>query len=283
MHTSGLPALCVALVLPTIPLAPAAGEDPVPPAAYADLFWRLAGPLRGGWATAACGVPGEPHTFYFGSADGGVWKTTDAGRTWQPLFQNESVAAIGALVVAPSDPKILYAGTGQVTTRWDVTSGDGIYRSDDGGATWKHRGLRESEHIGRIWVDPRDPEIVLVAALGHLHGPHPERGVFRSSDGGASWTRVVFVDADTGAVDLAGDPSAPDVLFAATWQARRFPWQAYFTPMIGPGSGIWRSSDAGRTWTRLSGNGLPGSAMGRIGLAVAPGSRAQRVYATIAA
>lgn len=276
------PATSIAFALLTS-LSSAASDGSVPPTAYADLSWRLAGPLRGGWATAASGVPGEPHTFYFGAADGGVWKTTDAGRTWQPSFQNESVAAIGALVVAPSNPKILYAGTGQVTTRWDVTSGDGVYRSMDGGATWQHRGLQESEHIGRIWVDPRDPDLVLVAALGHLHGPNPERGVFRTSDGGSSWTRVLFVDADTGAVDLAADPTTPDVLFAATWQARRFPWQAYFTPMIGPGSGIWRSSDAGKTWTRLSGHGLPTSVMGRIGLAVAPGSRAQRVYATIAA
>jgi photosystem II stability/assembly factor-like uncharacterized protein len=263
--------------------APAAGDDTPPPASYAALSWRLVGPLRGGWATAACGVPGEPNTFFFGAADGGIWKTTDAGRTWQPRFQHESVASIGALALAPSDPRVLYAGTGQVTTRWDVVAGDGVYRTSDGGDTWEHRGLPESHHIGRIWVDPRDAGTLLVAALGHLHGPNAERGVYRSTDGGGTWTRVLHVDANTGAVDLAGDPAAPDVLFAATWQARRFPWQAYFTPMIGPGSGLWRSSDAGRTWTRVSGEGLPKSPMGRIGLAVAPKSAARRVYATIAA
>jgi len=273
--------LCnLSIVASTLVLPAAAGGD-VPESAYQDLAWRLVGPLRGGWATAACGVVGQPFTFYFGAADGGVWKTTDAGRTWVPSFQHEGVASIGALEVAPSDPSVLYAGTGQVTTRWDVTCGKGVFRSGDGGVTWEHRGLPESEHIGRLWVDPRDANTVLAAALGHLHGPNAERGVFRSTDGGKSWSRVLFVDQDTGAVDLAGDPAMPDVLFAATWQARRFPWQAYFTPIAGPGSGIQRSTDGGKTWTRLAGNGLPSGSLGRIGLAVAPGTRAQRIYATI--
>jgi photosystem II stability/assembly factor-like uncharacterized protein len=259
--------------------ASARGE--IPETAYQDLSWRFVGPLRGGWATAACGVPGDPLTFYFGSADGGVWKTSDAGRTWAPLFQQEGVASIGALEVAPSDPRVLYVGTGQITTRWDVTCGRGVFRSGDGGLTWERRGLTESEHIGRMWVDPRDANTVLVAALGHLYGKNAERGVFRSTDGGASWSKVLFVDEDTGAVDLAGDPTHPDVLFAATWQARQYPWQSYFTPIAGPGSGIHRSVDGGKTWTRLSGNGLPSGSLGRIGLAVAPGTSAQRVYATI--
>jgi photosystem II stability/assembly factor-like uncharacterized protein len=268
-------AFCAAFSVPGL------AADEIPESAYQDVHWRLVGPLRGGWATAATGVPGRPNTFYFGAADGGVWKSTDAGRTWTPSFQDESVASIGALVVAPSDPDVLYAGTGQVSTRWDIPVGDGVYRSSDGGESWESCGLVESEHIGRLWVDPRDAQVVLAAALGHLYGPNTERGVFRSEDGGRTWSRVLFVDDDTGAVDLAGDPSAPDVLFAATWQARRWPWQAYFTPITGPGSGIHRSSDGGRTWTRLVGNGLPDVDVGRIGLAVAPGSGGARVYATI--
>jgi photosystem II stability/assembly factor-like uncharacterized protein len=253
----------------------------VPPEAYQALRWRLVGPFRGGWATAASGVPGQPETFYIGTADGGVWKTTDAGRTWNPLFDREAAASIGALAVAPSDPEVLYVGTGQVTTRWDIVSGNGVYRSRDGGRTWEPRGLAGSRHIGRLWVDPRNADVVLVAAQGHFFGPNAERGVFRTTDGGRSWDKVLFVDEDTGAVDLAADPAAPDTVFAASWQVRHYPWQAYFTPSIGPGSGIWKSTDGGKTWARLSGHGLPNGPLGRIGLAVAPGSRGARVYATI--
>ncbi len=165
----------------------AAAAAPVPPDTYSDLRWRLVGPLRGGWGTAASGVPGQPETFYFGAADGGVWKTTDAGRTWNPLFDHEKAASVGALVVAPSDPAVLYVGTGQVTTRWDIASGNGVYRSGDGGKTWEHRGLADSRHIGRLWVDPRNADVVLAAAQGHFFGPNAERGVFRSTDGGKNW------------------------------------------------------------------------------------------------
>jgi len=272
---------CLAL---TLLLAVAAvSVAAVPPESFSALRWRLAGPLRAGWGTCAAGVPGQPETFYFGAADGGVWKTTDAGRTWSPLFEHESVAAIGALAVAPSDPAVLYVGTGQVTSRWDITSGNGVYRSGDGGRTWEHRGLADSRHIGRLWIDPRNADVVLVAAQGHFFGPNAERGVFRTADGGKTWDKVLFVDENTGAVDLAADPAAPDVVFAATWQVRHYPWQAYFTPGIGSGSGIFKSTDGGKTWTRLSGHGLPSGALGRIGLAVAPGSRGARVYATIEA
>jgi photosystem II stability/assembly factor-like uncharacterized protein len=258
-----------------------AAAGAVPPEAYAALRWRLVGPLRAGWGTSATGVPGQPETFYFGAADGGVWKTTDAGRTWSSLFDHESTGAIGALALAPSDPAVLYVGTGQVTTRWDVTSGTGVYRSGDGGKTWEQRGLADSRHIGRIWVDPRNADTVLVAALGHLFGSNAERGVFRTTDGGKTWQKVLFVDEKTGATDLAADPSTPDILYASTWQSRGFPWLSYFTPDLGPGSGIFKSTDGGRTWTRLTGHGLPAGPLGRIGLAVAPGSRGARVYATI--
>lgn len=261
--------------------ATAAAAPAVPPEAYSDLHWRLVGPLRAGWGTCASGVPGQPETFYFGAADGGVWKTTDAGRTWNPLFEHEATGAIGALAVAPSDPAVLWVGTGQVTTRWDITDGNGVYRSGDGGRTWEHRGLADSRHIGRIWVDPRNADVVLVAALGHYFAPNAERGVFRTTDGGKSWQKVLFVDDRTGATDLAVDPAAPDTVFAALWQVRGYPWQSYFIPNVGPGSGIFKSTDGGKTWARLSGHGLPEAPVGRIGLAVAPGSRGARVYATI--
>ena len=258
-----------------------AAAAPVPPESYSALRWRLVGPLRGGWGTCASGVPGQPETFYFGAADGGVWKTTDAGRTWNPLFEHEAAASIGALAVAPSDPSVLYVGTGQVTSRWDIAAGNGVYRSADGGKTWEARGLAASRHIGRLWIDPRNADVVLVAAQGHFFGPNKERGLFRSTDGGRSWDNVLFVDETTGATDLAADPGAPDTLYASTWQVRYYPWLSYFTPNVGPGSGIFKSTDGGKTWARLTGPGLPAGPLGRISLAVAPGSRGARVYATI--
>ncbi len=270
--------LCAAAALGAGPATSA-----VPQSAYRDLSWRLVGPFRAGWSTCAEGVPGTPGLFYFGGADGGVWKTTDNGRTWESLFDDQGTASVGALAVAPSDPSVLYVGTGQVAPRWDIASGDGLYRSGDGGATWQRMGLADSRHIGRILVDPRDPDTLLVAALGHVFGPNEQRGVFRSTDGGATWQKVLYRDADTGAVDLASDPAVPDTVYAALWQLRRYPWQAYFTPADGPGSGIYKSADGGATWAPVGGDGLPASPLGRIGLAVAPGSGGRRVYATITA
>ena len=158
------------------------------------LSWRLVGPFRGGWATVAAGVPAEPDTFYFGAAGGGVWKTVDAGRTFAPIFDAQPAAVIGALAVAPSDARVVYVGTGQPETRYDIAAGNGVYRSGDGGATWRHVGLDGTRHIGDILVDPRDPEVVLVAALGHIFGPNPERGVFRTTDGGKTWRRTLVID-----------------------------------------------------------------------------------------
>ncbi len=253
----------------------------VPPSSYQDLHWRFVGPFRAGWATVASGVPGRPNTFYFGAAGGGVWKTTDAGRTWQGLMQHETASAVGALAVAPSNPDILYVGTGQVAARYDAAAGDGVYRSSDAGKTWTNVGLGATHHIGRILVDPHDPDRVLVAALGHMFGPNPERGVYLTNDGGAHWQQVLHVDDATGAVDLAWDPANPTVVYAAMWQMRMHPWLDYFMPQSGPGSGIYKSADGGIHWDRLAG-GLPSANLGRIGLAVAPGSRGSVVYASIA-
>ena len=192
----------------------------VSPSDYGDLRWRLLGPFRGGWATAVAGLPGEPASFLFGAADGGVWKTTDAGVTWRPLFERDRASSIGALAIAPSDPRVIWIGTGQVHQRWDVVSGEGLFRSTDGGVTWNPAGLRDSRHIGKIWVDPNNADVAVVAALGHLFGPGGDRGLFRTEDGGKSWQQVLYRDADTGAVEIAGDPANPQRLYAATWQVR---------------------------------------------------------------
>jgi photosystem II stability/assembly factor-like uncharacterized protein len=253
----------------------------IPETAYQDLRYRLLGPFRGGWATVAAGIPGEPATFYFGSADGGVWRTTDAGTTWSPLFERGGSASIGALAIAASDPKTLWIGTGQVHQRWDIVGGDGVYRSTDGGESWTHVGLADTRHIGAIWVDPRNADVAIVAALGHVFGPSQERGLFRTEDGGRTWAHVLSRGPDTGAVDLAADPDTPDVVYASLWQVRRYPWLDYFQPAVGTGSGIWRSLDAGRTWSPVGSSGLPTGPLGRIELAVAPGSGARRVWAAI--
>lgn len=266
-------------VLSCAPVARAA----VPESFYADLHWRLVGPLRGGWATVAAGIPGDPTTFYFGGADGGVWKTTDAGVTWMPLFDRGGSASIGALAVAPSDPQTIWVGTGQVHQRWDIAAGDGVYRSTDGGATWTSAGLTETRHIGNVWVDPRDAKVAIVAALGHVFGPNPERGLFRTEDGGRTWAHVLDRGPDVGAVDLAGDTAVPEVLYASLWQVRRHPWLDYFQPPVGPGSGIAKSTDGGRTWAAVGASGLPKGPLGRIGLGVSPGTGGRRVWAAIQA
>jgi len=191
---------------------------------FDGLRWRMIGPFRGGRAITATGVPGDPTTFYFGAVGGGIWKTTDGGLMWTPIFDDQHVASIGAIAVAPSDPNVVYAGTGEADIRSSLSSGDGIYKSTDAGKTWRNMGLRDSKQIGRILVHPKNPDIVYVAVLGHAYGPNPERGVFRSTDGGQSWQRVLDKGPDIGATDLAFEPENPRVIYATTWQARRSPW-----------------------------------------------------------
>jgi photosystem II stability/assembly factor-like uncharacterized protein len=260
-------------------LLPAASSA-VPADVGNGLSWRLVGPFRGGWSTAVAGIPDQPNVYYSGTAGGGVWKTTDAGNTWTPIF-DDGPASIGAISVAPSDSRTIYVGTGQITTRYDVAAGEGMFRSDDGGATWRAIGLARTRHIAAIAVDPRDANTLLVAALGHFFGPNPDRGVFRSEDGGATWTRTLHVSERTGAVDLAADPQNPDHLYAAVWQVRYRPWLSYFTPNVGAGSGLYESMDGGRRWARLLGRGWPQGPLGRIGVAATRTAQGTRVYAVV--
>jgi photosystem II stability/assembly factor-like uncharacterized protein len=246
---------------------------------YGDLHWRLLGPFRGGRVLTVAGVPGQPRHFYFGAVNGGVWETLDAGRTWQPIFDAQPVGSIGALAVAPSDPNVVYVGTGEADMRSDIAQGDGMYRSDDAGRHWTKIGLADSQQIGRVIVDPRDAKTVFVAALGHPYGPNAERGVFRSRDGGAHWTRVLGKGEDTGAIDLSFEPGNPQVVYASLWQARRTPWNVY-PPASGPGSGLYKSTDGGDSWTQVRGNGFPDSHVGRIGIAISD-SAPSRVYAIV--
>ena len=261
-------------------IPPAARAQGIDPSLYAGLRWRCIGPFRGGRALAAAGVPGEPETFYFGAVGGGVWKTTDAGRVWKPIFDAAPIASVGALAVAPSNPNVIYVGTGEADMRSDISFGDGLYKSTDAGKTWRHIGLRDTRHIGRILVDPHNPDIVLVAALGRAYGPNPERGIFRTTDGGQTWQKVLYKDENTGAIDLAFDPDNAHTVFATLWRTRRPPWSTY-APLGGPGSGLYKSTDVGATWTEISGHGLPAGNLGRIGVSVAAGTHGERVYAVI--
>ncbi len=268
----------------SVSLAVTPSPSPMPAGAideklFKAMQWRQIGPFRGGRALAIEGVPGEPDTYYFGAVAGGVWKTTDGGANWTPLFDKEPISSIGAIAVAPSDHNVIYAGTGEAAIRGNTTYGTGVFKSIDGGKTWQNVGLKDTRQIGALIVDPRNADVVLVAALGHAFGPNQERGIFRTADGGKTWTKVLSKDENTGGIDLVFDPHNPNIIFASLWQARRQPW---FFSSGGPGSGLYRSEDNGVTWKHLEGNGLPDGILGKIGIAVS-GADSNRVYAIIEA
>jgi photosystem II stability/assembly factor-like uncharacterized protein len=257
------------------------------PPTFSELFdgmkFRCIGPYRGGRSTAVAGVRHDPLTYYFGGTGGGVWKTTDGGSNWEAVSDKDfKTGSVGAIAVSESDPNVLYVGTGEAPIRGNVSHGDGVYKSTDGGKTWKNVGLATTRHIARIRIHPSNPDLVYVAAQGHAFGSNPDRGIYRSSDGGRSWTKVLFVDEKTGASDLAMDPANPRILYAGFWQVVRRPWELVSG---GPGSSLWRSTDGGDTWTRLvreTHEGLPEGPWGKVGVA-ASGARPGRVYAFIEA
>lgn len=263
-------------VLMTVALGAMAWAQTLAPSAYSHLRWRYIGP-PGNRTDAVAGVAGNTNVWYVGAASGGVFKTTDGGTTWKPMFDAEPVQSIGALAVARSNPNVVWAGTGESFIRSDISIGDGIYKSTNGGATWQHMGLDATGRIGRIVINPRNPGVVLACAQGNDYGPQPERGVYRTTDGGKTWTKTLFVDNNTGCSDIAMDMSNPQIVYASTWQISLHTWGR---TSGGPGSGIFKSLDGGATWTRLRGHGLPHSPLGKIGLAVAP-SDPSRVYALI--
>jgi len=256
----------------------AASARPLAAAPFAGLHWRDIGPFRGGRTVAVAGVPQRPGTFYMAPNNGGVWKTNDYARTWQPIFDGQDTGSIGALAVAPSDPNVIYVGSGEGLRRPDLSTGDGVYKSTDAGATWTHLGLRDGQQIQSIAVDPRDPNRLYVAVVGHPFGPNEERGLYRSTDGGATFSRVLGGGPDVGAVEVQIDPNHPDTLYAALWASRNGPWNLVQVYELYEAGGLFKSTDGGTTWTKLT-RGLPAKA-GRIGIAV---SRADsdRIYTLV--
>ncbi|HEY6931225.1 MAG TPA: glycoside hydrolase [Thermoanaerobaculia bacterium] len=275
----GLVALGAFLLLVSSSLVRAQSLDPQ---LLREMRWRLVGPHRGSRTVAVSGVAGQPNVFYMAPNNGGVWKSTDYGRTWDPIFDDQPTGSIGALAVAPSDPNVIYVGSGEGLQRPDLSVGDGIYKSTDGGRTWRHLGLSDGRQIPAILIDPKDVNRVFVAVLGHPYGPNSERGVFRSTDGGQTWQRVLSKDEDTGAMDICFDPSNSQHLYAVLWAARKGPWE-YGNSYRGSGSGLFHSTDGGSTWKPLT-RGLPTIAegLGRIGITVAP-SDPNRLYAVVQA
>src|SRR5262249_17787407 len=254
---------------------------------FAALKYRQVGPFSGGRVSRACGVPGDPLTYYAATASSGVWKSSDGGLTWKSVFDEQPTSSIGSIAVAASDPNVVYVGTGEANIRGNVAPGAGIFKSDDGGKTWKHV-WKQVGQIGTVAVHPKNPDVCFAAVLGHAFGPNPERGVYRTKDGGKTWEKVLFKNDETGCSDVCIHPNNPRVVFAGFWQARRRPWEM---TSGGPGSDLYVSRDGGDTWTSLKGrklpdsgkpNGLPEGLWGKIGVAVAP-SNSQRVYALIEA
>ena len=257
-------------------LAPAFAQQ-ISPDMYNQLKYRHVGP-KGNRVIAVVGIPGDPNIYYAGSPSGGIFKTADAGMHWEPIFDDQPVSSVSSLAIASSDTNIIWAGTGETFLRSNNSIGNGIYKSTDAGKTWKHMGLEKTGRIGRIVIDPKDPNIVFAAAMGHCYGPQPERGVFRTKDGGKTWEKVLFVDENTGCSDIAMDPSNPRILFAGMWQVIVRTWRR---DSGGPGSGLYMSRDGGTSWKHLTGHGLPsGYPLGKIAVAVAP-NNSNRVYALI--
>ncbi|MFY9909097.1 MAG: glycoside hydrolase [Candidatus Sulfotelmatobacter sp.] len=261
-----------------MPFLTSVSAQQIPEKTYQDLHWRMIGPFRGGRTRAASGAAKEPNVFYVGQVNGGVWKSDDYGRTWNPIFDHEPTQSIGAIAVAPSDPSIVYVGSGEGLHRPDLSIGDGIYKSTDAGKTWTHLGLQDGYQIPALAVDPRDPNKVFAAVLGHPYGPNVERGLYRSTDGGQSWQKVIYKDENTGASDVEIDPSNPDVIYAAMWEAREGPWEDN-NEVNGTGGGLFKSTDGGNTWHQLT-NGLPKD-LSQIYIAIAA-SDSKRLYSTVA-
>ena len=251
----------------------------IDPKTYGGMKWRLIGPFRGGRVLAVAGVPRQANTFYFGAVAGGVWKTTDGGVSWDPLFDNQTTSSIGSIAIADSDPNVIYVGTGEACIRGNISYGDGVYKSTDAGKTWTNVGLKDTRHIGKVIIHPTNPDVVFVAALGHAYGPNTDRGIFHTRDGGKTWEKVLYLDDRTGGIDIIFDPSNPHVLFASMWEGYRTPWTLNSG---GEKDGIYRSNDDGTTWKRIEGNGIPEGPLGRIGLAMSGGD-SNIVYALIEA
>ena len=270
---------CIAIRFALFLLFPLSLLAQVNPVLVGGMKWRQIGPFRGGRVLAVAGVPGDPNTYYFGAVAGGIFKSTNGGLSWTPTFDHQDISSIGAIAVADSNPNVLYAGTGEACLRGNISYGDGVYKSTDAGKTWTNVGLKDSRHIGAVIIDPRNPDIVLVAALGHAWGPNSERGIFRTADGGKTWQKVLYKNDDTGAIDVVFDPRNSSIVYAAMWQVRRQPWTFNSG---GPGSGLYKSTDGGLTWKQLQGNGLPDGELGRIGISVS-GADSNRVYALIEA
>src|SRR3984893_3186408 len=233
-------------IISAIPAARVSEAQQIPPSTYQELRWRMIGPFRGGRTRALSGVSSQTNVFYIGAVDGGVWESDDYGRIWNHIFDSQPTQSIGAIAVAPSDPNIIYVASGEGLHRPDLSVGNGIYKSTDAGKTWTHLGLVDGQQIPALAVDPRDPNRVFAAVLGHPYGPNPERGVYRSTDGGQSWQKVISKDENTGGSDVQIDPANPDVVYASMWEARDGPWEDN-NVVNGTGGGLFKSTDGGST------------------------------------
>src|SRR5579864_5711812 len=258
--------LIVLTVIAIAALAPVIMAQQYPEKLYQDMRWRMIGPFRGGRTKAISGVASEPNVFYIAQVDGGVWKSTDYGETWNPIFDAEPTQSIGAIEVAPSDPNIIYVGSGEGLQRPDLSVGNGVYKSTDAGKTWTRLGLRDGQQIPQIAIDPRNPNRLFVAVLGHPYGPSQERGIFRSTDGGQTFQKVLYKDENTGGSDVEIDPSNPDVVYAALWEARQGPWEN--GAWSGTNGGMFKSTDGGNTWRSLT-KGLPEEGVTQASIAIA--------------